>query len=379
MSKKKKPSNPVKVMIIWTVVLAIITAAASFGGQYIADYRADIMAEKKAEVEENNAQIEQEYRLAKAEYDRKSAEANAVSNEWPAQKTEGWDVVDLTGIPLENAGSVSVNRADVLSTGLLLVNEWHSRPDDFSEERLMSIGENAKGVVGVQNYSQKLLPESLNALVTALNDAKALGLKGYVVNYAYRSWDDQNNLFQSKMQSFSNRYEGDALIARTKKEVNYPGTSEFNTGLSFTLYLYESGNTELNNTPFSTSQQGQWLYENGWKYGLVFRFPLEDFPVAGTLDKSYKTGVSVEMNCFRYVGKAHAAAMNHLGLCLEEYIEYLMAHPHIAVFENGQLRYEIVRQEVGNASTLAVEINRNAQNYSMSLDNMGGVVTVFEY
>jgi len=200
-----------------------------------------------------------------------------------------------------------------------------------------------------------------------------------VVNYAYRSWDDQNNLFQSKMQSLSNRYEGDALIARTKKEVNYPGTSEFNTGLSFTLYLYESGNTELNNTPFSTSQQGQWLYENAWKYGLVFRFPLEDFPVAGTLDKSYKTGVSVEMNCFRYVGQGHAAAMRQLGLCLEEYIEYLMAHPHIAVFENGQLKYEIVRQEVGNGATFAVEINRSANKYSMSLDNMGGVVTVFEY
>ncbi len=376
---KKMPSNPLKIMIIWTVVLAVITAAAGFGGKYIADYRADILARKQAEVEEINEQLEQEYRMALAEHERATAEANASTAAWPTQKMEGWDVVDLTGIALENAASVPVNRADVLTTGLLLVNEWHSRPDDFSEERLMSIGENAKGVVGVQNYSQTLQPEAINAMVTALTDANALGLKGYVVNYAYRSWDDQNNLFQSKMQSLSSRYEGDALIARTKKEVNYPGTSEFNTGLSFTLYLYESGNTELNNTPFSTSQQGQWLYDNGWKYGLTFRFPLEDFPLPGTIDKSYKTGVSVELNCFRYVGKAHAAVMRQLDLCLEEYIEYLMAHPHIAVFEDGVLKYEIVRQKVDTASSFEVEITRNAPSYSMSLDNMGGVVTVFEY
>ena len=67
-------------------------------------------------------------------------------------------------------------------------------------------------------------------------------------------------------------------------------------------------------------------------------------------------------------------------MCLEEYIEYLMAHPHIAVFEDGRLKYEIVRQQVGDdSSTFSVSISRKTSNYTMSLDNMGGLITIYEY
>ena len=90
--------------------------------------------------------------------------------------------------------------------------------------------------------------------------------------------------------------------------------------------------------------------------------------------------MSIDLNCYRYVGKGNAAAMNHLGLCLEEYIEFLQEHPHIAVFENGVKKYEITRQQVGDdTATITVDINRMTNNYTMSLDNMGGVITVYEY
>lgn len=172
----------------------------------------------------------------------------------------------------------------------------------------------------------------------------------------------------------------DELIAATKKSINLPGTSEYNSGLAFTLYLYENGNDELNKMVFSESEQGKWMYENSWKYGLVFRFPLQGFPTKGTVSRAYKTGVNVEMNLFRFVGIPNATVMHHLDMCLEEYIEYLMAHPHIAVFEDGQLKYEIVRQQVGDdSSTFSVSISRKTSNYTMSLDNMGGLITIYEY
>ena len=56
-----------------------------------------------------------------------------------------------------------------------------------------------------------------------------------------------------------------------------------------------------------------------------------------------------------------------------------MAHPHIAVFENGQLKYEIVRQQVGDDANFSVSISRKTSNYTMSLDNMGGLITIYEY
>ena len=376
MSKKIK-RDPVKVMLKWTILLAILAVIAFVGGSMLTTYRTQRLEALQAEVEEINAERDEEYAVALAEFQQ--ASTSGANLAWPAQKTEGWDVVDLTHYPLENAGYVTVRRGDVINGGLLLVNEWHSRPADFAEDALVSIGENSKDVIGVRNYSQKLFPQAVEALVAALTDAKAVGLEHYVVDDAYRTYAEQEALFNKTMEKYASRYEGDALIARTKKEVNYPGTSEFNSGLSFTLYLYARGNDAVNDQLFSTSEQGKWLYENSWKYGLVFRFPKADFPLPGTEDKSYKTGVSLSLNCFRYVGKAHAAVMNHLNLCLEEYIEYLQEHPHIAVFENGVLKYEIVRQQVGDAESFSVQVTNKTRNYTMSLDNMGGVVTAFEY
>ena len=112
----------------------------------------------------------------------------------------------------------------------------------------------------------------------------------------------------------------------------------------------------------------------------MVRFQTADWPVAGVTDKTYKTGVSSHLNIYRYVGVANAEIMHHLDLCLEEYIEYLLEHPHVAVFEDGVKKYEITRQQVGDESVaFTVDINRLTSNYVMYLDNMGGVITVYTY
>ena len=223
-------------------------------------------------------------------------------------------------------------------------------------------------------------PVAIDALVSAVNDAKALGYENYIVEEAYRSWDAQNELFNKYMEKYADSYTGDALIERTKRDVNYPGTSEFNSGLAFTLRLYKKGDAEVNKSTYVNTAEGQWMSENCWKYGLVFRFPKTDYPVKGTADKSYKTGVSVSLRAYRYVGRGNAAVMHTLDLCLEEYIEYLQEHPHIAVYEGDALRYEIVRQYVGDeASSFQIQVTNRAKGYVSSLDNMGGVITVFEY
>ena len=175
-------------------------------------------------------------------------------------------------------------------------------------------------------------------------------------------------------------YSDEKVLERAKRNYNYPGTSEYNTGLSFNLYLYEKDNAALNNASFYETTQGKWLYENSWKYGLVFRFPNAGYPMADTTDKSYKTGVTTSLNIYRYVGAANAEIMHELDLCLEEYIEYLQEHTHVAVFEDGRKKYEITYQIVGDdVDSFVVDINRLTSNYTMYLDNMGGVVTVYTY
>ena len=113
---------------------------------------------------------------------------------------------------------------------------------------------------------------------------------------------------------------------------------------------------------------------------LPICFPTAGYPMADTTDKSYKTGVTSKLNIYRYVGVANAEIMHYLDLCLEEYIEYLQEHTHLAVFENGVKKYEITYQIVGDdVDSFTVDINRLTDNYVMYLDNMGGVVTVYTY
>ena len=374
--KKQNRRDPIKVMLILTVCLAVLAAGCMLLGNAISAYRANALSQLQAQVEAINEQRDQEYARALAEFEAESQSGANLA--WPPQKTQGWDVVDLTNYPLENPGQITVNRADVMNNGMLLVNEWHSRPEDFSEEALVSIGSYTGGKLQVANYNLLLFPAAINALQEAVTAAAAEGFENYMVDEAYRSYEDQNALFNKYMEQYASRYSGDALIARTKKDVNYPGTSEFNSGLAFTLRLYKRGDAAVNGTNYVDTPEGQWLSENCWKYGLVFRFPKTDYPVKGTADKSYKTGVSVSLRAYRYVGKGNAAVMHTLDLCLEEYIEYLQEHPHIAVFEDGILRYEIVRQYVGDAASFPISITYNASSYETSLDNMGYAITVFE-
>lgn len=388
-SLNKKRKDPMVGLIVLAVLMALLVAGCMIGGSMIREYRANLLNEKRQAVMQSNAEKEAAYDREVAEYMQKLNQSNAVNEEWPAAAQEGWEIIDLTNYPLEAPGTATVARADIMNNGLLLINEWHSRPEDFDDSSVTSVAgyaRNDKELSSfVENNTCKLMPVAIDALMAALKDAKAVGLEGYVLKAGntYRSYDDQYALFQKEVDRQRKNhpsYTDDKLIERAKRSVNYPGTSEYNSGLAFQLYLYQKDNAELNNAAFYETAQGKWLYENAWKYGLTFRFPKAGYPMASTTDKSYKTGVTASLNIYRYVGKANAEVMHHLDLCLEEYIDYLMEHPHVAVFENGVKKYEITRQQVGDeATSFTVDINRVTSNYTMYLDNMGGVITIYTY
>ena len=389
---KQKKIDPMIIVGIALAVCLVFTISMFVLGMFLQpEDRSNELLRLQQEAEARNQAKLDQYQQEVEEYNAQvnSTQANAA---WPSAAPEGWDVIDLTNYPLEVPGKVTVQRADLMFGGMLLVNEWHSRPEDFDESGIVALYSYAKDA-GVESFWQnsncKLHPVAIDALIELIKDAAPLGYTHYVVSddLDYRSYADQDARFQKEVTKYRERYPSyteEQLYARAKQNVNYPGTSEFNTGLTFGLYLYEKKDAVqkeyYKNTLFYDTEDGKWLLENSWKYGLVFRFPIADFPTADTVDKTYKTGVSIDLNCYRYVGKGNAAAMNHLGLCLEEYIEFLQEHPHIAVFENGVKKYEITRQQVGDdTATITVDINRMTNNYTMSLDNMGGVITVYEY
>ena len=382
MSKQKESKKPVIIVGVIAVVLLILFAACLAVPGFVNQQKKQLVAGYEKEMAAWEEEVAERTQAHNAEVSRLEAAASeGRSQDWPAHSAEGWDIVDLTGYALENRYTESVSRQDVMNNGMLLVNQWHSRPDDFQEAAITGVGNYANWKIPVSNASVSLFPVAIDALQEALTDATAAGMENYIVSEGYRSWDTQNASFQARKEKLASKYTDEAaLIEATKKYVNYPGTSEFNSGLSFTLRLYKAGDAEISKPDYTTTPQGQWMSENCWKYGIVFRFPLPDFPMKGTMGKAHVTGVSTELNLYRYVGKAHATVMHLNDLCLEEYIEYLQQHPHIALFEDGTLKYEIYRQYVGDDSeSFTLELTGNAVKAVSSMDNMGYVITAFEY
>ena len=383
MSRNQKKSKAVPIVTVLAILVIAAAAVCFLFDPLVARPQREAIAREneaaRAAVVERNQEAEARYAAAIAELE---SQASVPTNpSWPDHKAEGWDILELDSIPLENPTATSMSRADLMNNGMLLVNEWHSRPEDFDETAVVGVAKRYTGDDKIQakDNNVTLFPVAIDALHDALAAAKAEGLEHYMVEEGYRSYDTQNTYFQNKLTKLSSKYSGDALIAAAKKEVNYPGTSEYNSGLGFELRQYEKNNPDFNSGKFSTTDQAKWMNENCWKYGIVFRFPQQAWPLESSTDKSFKTGVSKRLNLYRYVGRGNAAVMHYKDFVLEEYIEYLQEHPHIALFEDGVLKYEIYRQYIGEAGYADVQLTRNARNYSSSLDNMGAVITVFEY
>ena len=383
MSRNQKKSKAVPIVTVLAILVIAAAAVCFLFDPLVARPQREAIAREneaaRAAVVERNQEAEARYAAAIAELE---SQASVPTNpSWPDHKAEGWDILELDSIPLENPTATSMSRADLMNNGMLLVNEWHSRPEDFDETAVVGVAKRYTGDDKIQakDNNVTLFPVAIDALHDALAAAKAEGLEHYMVEEGYRSYDTQNTYFQNKLTKLSSKYSGDALIAAAKKEVNYPGTSEYNSGLGFELRQYEKNNPDFNSGKFSTTDQAKWMNENCWKYGIVFRFPQQAWPLESSTDKSFKTGVSKRLNLYRYVGRGNAAVMHYKDFVLEEYIEYLQEHPHIALFEDGVLKYEIYRQYVGDADLINVQLTRNARTWTSSLDNMGAVITVFEY
>ena len=382
MSRTKK-SKAVPVVTILTILIAALAVLCFLINPLVIQPQRDAIAKeneaRRAEAEAKNRDIEAEYQARISELE--SQAKKPVNPSWPSHKTEGWDLLDLTTIPLENQTAESRTRAQLMFGGMLLVNEWHSRPDDFDESEITPVAKAYTGdnKIPASDNNVKLHLNAISALREALTAAKEEGQDHYMVEEGYRTYQKQEEYFNNKVTKLSSKYTGDALIAAAKKEVNYPGTSEYNSGLGFNLMLYDKNDPELRTLKFSTTDQGKWMNENSWKYGIVFRFPLNAWPLSTSTDKSFKTGVSKKLNLYRYVGKGNAAIMHYMDFTLEEYIEYLVEHPHVALYVDDELKYEVYRQPVGDDEEINVQLTHNAKNWSSSLDNMGAVITVFEY
>lgn len=204
-----------------------------------------------------------------------------------------------TSISDENSKEITTQKSheaiEELGWNLTLVNSENKMPDRYEVE-----------LENIDQY-RKFDSRAIEYLNSMINDMKASGAINIWPQSTYRSVETQTELYNNKVQYFKSigKSEEEAK-ALTEQVINKPGCSEHNLGLAVDFnYVKES---------FKDTKEYAWLKENAEDYGFILRYPKE---------KENITKVSYEPWHWRFVGIEHAKKINELGMCLEEYIEYL--------------------------------------------------------
>ena len=213
MSNRKK-SKAVPVVLVITLLVAALAACGFLLRPIVTDpirqTAAKEMAEQYAAVDKQNQENMQAYQQQLIDL-RNQAMQPTEPEEWPKPtKTEGWEIIDVSTFPLEHTTAEHKTRADVMNNGLLLVNAFHARPDDFNDAdpNIVSIGRYVGGnsKIQVKDYNVNLFKVATDALLEAITAAKADGMEHYMVDEGYRSYSTQEALFNKKMDALSSKY-----------------------------------------------------------------------------------------------------------------------------------------------------------------------------
>lgn len=191
--------------------------------------------------------------------------------------------LDMDKAPYEEATEVKDFSYD------MLVNKHYYLGKNFRPDDLVKISEKYASEEGM-----RINRTVYNAFLEMYNAASKEKL-GLVINSAYRSYKDQEELTNLYLNSYGQNY--------VDKYVAKPGFSEHQTGLCFDI-----GSTSSN--VFVRSKEYPWLLENAYKYGFIQRF---------TSDYEDITGFRAEAWHFRYVGKKIAKEMHDNDMSFEEY------------------------------------------------------------
>ena len=249
MSRPKK-SKAYPIVAVLTILIIALAVVCFLVNPLVIQPQRDALEranqEARAKVEEENRQAEIAYQKALSDYE--NAKNEPTHPDWPeATVREGFELIDLTNYPLDYQTGKQMYRSELMTGGMLLVNEWHERPADFDQSGVISVKQAYSGDDRIQAKDNlvTLFPNAVEALHEALMAAKEEGHLHYLVEEGYRTVEKQQEYFTNRINKLSSKYEGDALIAAAKKEVNEPGHSEYNTGLAFELRLFDKDDADV--------------------------------------------------------------------------------------------------------------------------------------
>lgn len=191
---------------------------------------------------------------------------------------------------------------------LILVNREVTIDGTYVPDNLVNIRASRS------DRTERMVETAEMALQALYIEMRAAGYTDVSVTSGYRTYEKQDYLYRLYTENEMKAHP-DWSRERAQQEVDTysakPGTSEHQTGLCVDMHNLPSASQR-----FAEKEVYKWLIENCYKFGFILRFPE---------GKEEITGYSFEPWHYRFVGRYHASEIHRLGMCLEEYIEYL--HP----------------------------------------------------
>lgn len=204
------------------------------------------------------------------------------------------DVITLVNVHANSKWYMETYDTDISKEYSMLVNKFYKLGETYERNDLVDI--NLKYSYSGQRVSQVVA----SAYDEMWNDVKSTLNVHLMVNSSYRSYSEQNEIYED-FKKISQKH-ADSYAAR-------PGYSEHQTGLAIDITSLEHPLAK----DFTTSEEYNWLKENSYKYGFILRYPE---------GKDNITGYSTESWHFRYVGKTAAKQIYEEGITLDEYYAY---------------------------------------------------------
>ncbi len=198
-----------------------------------------------------------------------------------------------SAVPSSGTGSMD-EAAQLKDWRLILVNSTHKLPDNFDTREIVHAFDMDMDKRIVQPY-------------TDMYKAALLDKVNLWISVAYRSPELQTKLFNNEIaNNIKAGMSSSSATAAAKKAVAIPGYSEHHTGLAMDLNGVKPS--------FDQTKEFAWLQKHAADYGFILRYPK---------NKESITKIMYEPWHYRYVGPESAKKMNQMGMCLEEYVDYL--------------------------------------------------------
>lgn len=257
--------------------------------------------------------------------------------------------------PLEaTTDYVTVSRDAIFQGELILVNP--DTPFHFELwEEPVSVFDYKSSSYSVRSKNIKLSRATIDALNDFLDAfSQATGIGDLMVNSAYRSKEEQQEVWDDYMRDYGEEY--------TKKYVSVPGYSEHHSGLALDLAIYNSRGIA------AVRDEGNyaWLYDHMAEYGFILRYPK---------GKETETGISFESWHFRYVTVPHAIFMQSQNYTMEYYLEniriYTYEGVHAKVASPDGTQYGIYFYQADDAAEQQVPVPKNTE-YTILGNNSDG-------